>query len=106
MSAIKDRVIAFIRSLPEDCSIEQILYHLYTYSRAEEGLRAYEEGEHTRKGEGGGGGGGPQRPDLTLETVLAWMDLHRAREGEWPTADSGEIWDAPGENWRSLDGAL
>src|SRR5206468_10135422 len=103
---------AFIRSLPDDCSIEEIRYHLYVYSRAEEGLDAFEAGLLGEPGGGGGGGGGggvnprPRRPRLTETVILAWADRHRARSGTWPTRDAGEVHDAPGETWSNLDYSL
>src|SRR5207244_9005519 len=107
MNDAKEQVIAFIRSLPDDCSIEDIRYHLYTYSRAEEGVRAFEAGLTGASGGGGGyhGGGGPRRPpgqDLTEKLILAWADAHRAREGEWPTTVSGDVAREPGETWRNV----
>ena len=30
-------------------------------------------------------------PDLTEQQILAWIDLHRTRTGEWPNTDSGSI---------------
>ncbi|HEY7311701.1 MAG TPA: hypothetical protein VH643_20230 [Gemmataceae bacterium] len=43
---------------------------------------------------------------LTVKQILSWMKRHRRRTGQWPVAASGEVIDAPGENWRSLDSAL
>jgi hypothetical protein len=43
---------------------------------------------------------------LTVEQILAWADAHRARTGRWPTAASGPVADAPGEDWRALNNAL
>jgi hypothetical protein len=45
-------------------------------------------------------------PRLTVEQVLAWADLHRARTGRWPHAMSGPVADAPGESWRAVNLAL
>jgi hypothetical protein len=50
--------------------------------------------------------GRPPGPPLTVERILAWADAHQARMGRWPTAASGPVADAPGESWRTLDGAL
>jgi hypothetical protein len=43
---------------------------------------------------------------LSLDLVLSWADEHRRRTGRWPTAFSGGVLSAPGENWRKLDNAL
>ncbi len=45
-------------------------------------------------------------PDHTEEQILLWGDAHRQRTGKWPTADSGFVVDAPGENWKTIDQAL
>jgi len=42
MSIIKDEAIRLIQSLPEDCSIEDIQYHLYVQQKVEHGLAAIE----------------------------------------------------------------
>jgi predicted transcriptional regulator len=44
MSAIKEEAIRLIQSLPEDCSIEDIQYHLYVRQKVENGLAAVESG--------------------------------------------------------------
>lgn len=44
MSVVKERVIELIKGLPEDCTLEDILYHLYVREKVEAGLRAVEEG--------------------------------------------------------------
>lgn len=44
MSALKQQVIDFIRTLPDDCTLEDILYHLYVREKVERGIRAVEEG--------------------------------------------------------------
>jgi hypothetical protein len=46
-------------------------------------------------------------PRLTQQQILAWADAHFERTGDWPTARSGPIPDAPfGETWRRVDSAL
>jgi hypothetical protein len=45
-------------------------------------------------------------PDLTEEQILRWADAHHARTGEWPATNSGQIYDAPRENWAAVNGAL
>jgi len=44
MSAIKEEAIRLIQSLPEDCSIEDIQYHLYVLQKIENGLAAVDSG--------------------------------------------------------------
>jgi hypothetical protein len=45
-------------------------------------------------------------PTLTLVQILAWADAYRTRHGDWPTARSGPVAEAPGEEWVNLDLAL
>jgi len=45
-------------------------------------------------------------PELTEAQVLAWADALHARTGRWPTALSGRITGALGENWRNVDACL
>jgi pyrroloquinoline quinone (PQQ) biosynthesis protein C len=45
-------------------------------------------------------------PKLTEEVILSWADAHYGRKNEWPRIDSGEIEDAPGESWKSIDADL
>jgi len=45
MSIIKDEAIRLIQSLPDDCSIEDIQYHLYVQQKVEHGLSAIEAGQ-------------------------------------------------------------
>ncbi|NCO33310.1 MAG: hypothetical protein AUJ92_16450 [Armatimonadetes bacterium CG2_30_59_28] len=44
MGAIKESVVDMIRSLPEDCTLEDIHYHLYVREKVEQGIRAIDEG--------------------------------------------------------------
>jgi hypothetical protein len=37
---------------------------------------------------------------LTVEQILEWADAHFIRTGQWPTANSGAIPEAPGLNWK------
>jgi hypothetical protein len=46
------------------------------------------------------------RPPLTIDQILAWADAHHQRTGEWPTRDAGSVYEAPGETWSSIRGAL
>jgi hypothetical protein len=45
-------------------------------------------------------------PRLTSRQILAWADAHQRRTGEWPTAKSGPIPEAPGETWMRVETAL
>jgi hypothetical protein len=47
-----------------------------------------------------------QLPPLTEQIILERTDVHFQRRGEWPTAHSGPILDAPGETWLAADMAL
>ncbi|WP_457608260.1 hypothetical protein [Nitratifractor sp.] len=44
MSAVKEKVHKMIDELPEDCTIEDIQYHLYVREKIEHGLRDLEKG--------------------------------------------------------------
>jgi hypothetical protein len=41
-------------------------------------------------------------PPLTIEQILKWADAHHRRTGEWPNQQSGEVAEAPGENWGAI----
>ena len=41
---IKNKVISLIQSLPDDCTLEDIQYHLYVREKVEQGIKAIEEG--------------------------------------------------------------
>jgi hypothetical protein len=45
-------------------------------------------------------------PRLSRRQILAWADAHHRRTGKWPTKSSGEVYDAPGENWSAIVSAL
>jgi hypothetical protein len=45
-------------------------------------------------------------PRLTLRDIRRWARAHRERSGKWPTAASGPIPEAPGENWHAVNLAL
>src|SRR5262249_43987243 len=45
-------------------------------------------------------------PKLSVEQILAWAHAHHARTGQWPTRNSGEVADTPGEMWANIDQAL
>ena len=46
------------------------------------------------------------RPTLTVKQILEWARAHRRRTGMWPTANSGGVYDAPGETWAGIVIAL
>jgi hypothetical protein len=45
-------------------------------------------------------------PPVQVGQVLVWADAHRTRTGQWPTLHAGSIPEAPGEDWKGVDGAL
>jgi hypothetical protein len=45
-------------------------------------------------------------PPLRINQILAWADPHLQRTGQWPTADTGPIPEAPAETWARVDNAL
>ncbi len=45
-------------------------------------------------------------PRLTSKLILAWVDDHRRRTGEWPTRTSGAIIGTNAEKWFNVDAAL
>jgi hypothetical protein len=45
-------------------------------------------------------------PPRTVEQILNWADAHHQRTGTWPSARSGPIADAPGEEWNAVNQAL
>ena len=45
MSAIKEQAIKIIESLPENCTLEDIQYHLYVREKVERGIKAIDEGQ-------------------------------------------------------------
>ena len=49
---------------------------------------------------------GVGKPPLTVEQILAWADAHKEQTGTWPDRKSGGVFNAMGENWQALDGAL
>lgn len=52
------------------------------------------------------GGARRQRPPLTTEQILVWVDAHHERTGRWPIYASGPVVDAVGETWPGIDYAL
>jgi pyrroloquinoline quinone (PQQ) biosynthesis protein C len=45
-------------------------------------------------------------PRLTIKQILAWAEAHHRRTGRWPDLHSGDIPEAPGENWKAIATAL
>ena len=43
MSVVKDEAIKLIQSLPDDCTLEEIQYHLEVRRKVEQGIKAIEE---------------------------------------------------------------
>ncbi len=41
---VKEQAIELIKSLPNDCTFEDIQYHLYVRAKVEKGIRAIDEG--------------------------------------------------------------
>jgi hypothetical protein len=50
--------------------------------------------------------GGKGKPSLTLEQVLAWMQAHHGRTGQWPHAVTGAVQENPSETWNVIEQAL
>lgn len=44
MSSVKESVIQLVESLPDDCTVEDIQYHLYVREKVLAGSRAIDEG--------------------------------------------------------------
>lgn len=51
MSQVKEDVVRLIASLPDDCTVEDIQYHLYVRQKVERGLAAIDEGRTISQGE-------------------------------------------------------
>ena len=49
MSTVKEEVVSMLNNLPEDCSLEDIQYHLYVLEKVQRGQeRADQEGTLTQ----------------------------------------------------------
>ena len=46
------------------------------------------------------------KPEFTVEQVLAWVDLHYERHGRYPYDTDGPIEGAEGETWGAVENAL
>lgn len=44
MNSIKDKIQSVLNQLPDDCSIEDIHYHLYVLEKVHQGLQAADGG--------------------------------------------------------------
>lgn len=50
MSTIKQQLLDVVSSLPDDCTLDDFRYRLYVRQKAEEGMRAIDEGRaHTHE---------------------------------------------------------
>lgn len=47
-----------------------------------------------------------RKPRLTEAIILKWAEAHYERTRRWPSVESGEVVDAPGETWIAINGAL
>lgn len=45
MSKLKEEAIKLIKQMPDDCSLEDIMYELYFKQKVEKGLRELKEGK-------------------------------------------------------------
>jgi hypothetical protein len=45
MNAVKEAAVRLIQSLPDDCTFEDIQYHLYVREKIERGIQAIEVGQ-------------------------------------------------------------
>jgi hypothetical protein len=46
------------------------------------------------------------RPRLTVESILAWADVHHAATGKWPSERTVAVAGNPGESWTAISQAL
>ena len=45
-------------------------------------------------------------PPITIEQILAWVDAHHERTGEWPKRNSGRVRSESFVTWINVDGYL
>ncbi|MGO8744510.1 MAG: hypothetical protein ACLQNE_00840 [Thermoguttaceae bacterium] len=45
-------------------------------------------------------------PPLTIEQILAWVDAHHERTGQWPNSSSGRVRSESFLTWHTVDGHL
>ena len=46
------------------------------------------------------------RPPLTIEGILTWLEADQRATGKWPNLESGPVRAAPGENWAAIHTCL
>ncbi|TAN44706.1 MAG: hypothetical protein EPN22_05800 [Nitrospirae bacterium] len=51
MNAVKEQAISLIKTLSEDCTYEDIQYHLYVLEKVEKGIKAIDEGKFVSQDE-------------------------------------------------------
>ena len=51
MGEVKQQAIELIQALPDDCTLEDIQYHLYVRAKVERGIRAIEAGDTVSQAE-------------------------------------------------------
>ena len=71
-----------VRGLPGESSLAKLLYE-------ERGVRS-----------------AAHQPTLVDDVIMTWAKNHYQRTGKWPTQYSGDVFDAPGENWSRINAAL
>jgi superfamily II DNA or RNA helicase len=45
-------------------------------------------------------------PNLSIKQILKWVDAHHSRTSQWPSQNSGNVLNAPGEKWANVDAVL
>ncbi len=45
-------------------------------------------------------------PQLTVEGICSWAEVHFTHNGCWPTVNSGDVIENPGEKWQNIHQAL
>src|SRR5207249_2777654 len=45
-------------------------------------------------------------PSLTECMILSWADAFHARTGRWPTENSGQVAESPGDTWNMIANAM
>jgi hypothetical protein len=45
-------------------------------------------------------------PRFTIKLILLWADAFHRRTGHWPTGESGQVHESPGDTWNCVDRAL
>lgn len=51
MQAVKEQAISLIKTLPDNCTYEDIQYHLYVLEKVEKGIKAIDEGRFVTQDE-------------------------------------------------------